>query len=64
MNQKYKTFCILHEKLINQYPNIKFPQSSFQFAQKNLNDFGARGKGTGGGSGSSTMIEDRRKVLQ
>jgi hypothetical protein len=40
INQKYKAFCQLHEKLINQYPNIKFPLSSFYFTQKSLNDLG------------------------
>lgn len=28
-NQKYKTFCALHESLINQYPSVSFPASSF-----------------------------------
>ena len=67
MHQKYKAFCQLHERLINQYPNIKFPQSSFQFATKGVADLNAahRGKGTGGGgAGMGTMIEDRRKILQ
>lgn len=58
--QKYKQFFALHEKLINQYPNIKFPQSSFQFSQKTLNDF----KGKTSSNPGSVMIEDRRKVLQ
>jgi hypothetical protein len=60
---------VLHEKLINQYPNIKFPQSSFQFSQKTLNDFGKNNKqGAYGGNSatgsSSSLIEDRRKILQ
>lgn len=32
-NQKYKTFCALHESLINQYPSVTFPQTSYQFAK-------------------------------
>eukprot|EP00347_Sterkiella_histriomuscorum_P021939 403332245 len=64
--QKYKAFCTLHEKLINQYPNIKFPQSSFQFSQKTLNDFGnIKGRGVqSGANGGTSLIEDRRKILQ
>lgn len=32
-NQKYKTFCALHESLIKQYPSVTFPKTSYQFAQ-------------------------------
>ena len=32
-NQKYKTFCALHESLIKQYPSVIFPKTSYQFAQ-------------------------------
>ncbi len=32
-NQKYKTFCALHESLINQYPSVTFPSTSYQFAK-------------------------------
>ena len=32
ISQKYKAFCSLHESLINQYPSVKFPDSSFQLA--------------------------------
>lgn len=34
-NQKYKTFCALHESLINQYPSVTFPATSYQFAKIN-----------------------------
>ena len=39
INQKYKAFCSLHDSLINQYPSIKFPDCSFQFAQRVFHDF-------------------------
>lgn len=65
VSQKYKAFCILHEKLINQYPNIKFPQSSFQFSSKSLNDYGKKSSNNlGPSNSSSSLIEDRRKILQ
>ncbi len=32
-NQKYKTFCALHESLINQYPSVTFPATSYQFTK-------------------------------
>lgn len=29
VQRKYRDFCQLHESLINQYPSVQFPQSSF-----------------------------------
>ena len=41
INQKYRAFCSLHDSLINQYPSLKFPDSSNQFAQRNFQDIGS-----------------------
>lgn len=31
VQQKYRTFCQLHERLINMFPSVRFPASSQQF---------------------------------
>jgi len=36
VKRQYRKFCQLHEALINQYPSVQFPQSSYQFAQKSF----------------------------
>ena len=59
VSQKYKAFCLLHEKLINQYPNIKFPQSSIHFTEKLI-----RGSVASKKCSSYNLIDERQKILQ
>lgn len=62
VSQKYKAFCLLHEKLINQYPNIKFPQSSIHFTDNIMRPGGGRKPSNMGGGYS--LIDERQKILQ
>ena len=60
VSQKYKAFCLLHEKLINQYPNIKFPQSSIYFTEKLVR--GVK-KPSISSAGAYSLIDERQKIL-
>lgn len=75
VKQQYRSFCQLHEALINQYPSVQFPKSSIQFAQKSFNEFKKSvsnstlsfpGSGVGHSTAShqSTSLTDRRNTLQ
>jgi hypothetical protein len=76
VRQKYRSFCQLHESLINQYPSVQFPQSSYQFAQRSFSEFkkapnvGASiclsvpGSGAGPPTSGGSQVTDRRNILQ
>ena len=65
LSRKYKEFCHLHESLINQYPSIQFPQSSYQFANKNFNEIKRNSACPGSGGGPTpNMVNDRKNILQ
>jgi len=60
INQKYRSFCSLHDSLINQYPSLKFPDSSYQFAQRSIQDVGS-GQHISSGT---TQVEERMRNLE
>lgn len=56
VQRKYKEFCSLNEKLMNYYPNVRFPSAASQFWNKSLWDIVKKKK--------TAVVEDRRKILQ
>ena len=56
VNRKYRAFCELHDRLVKEYPHVKFPDSAIQFMSKNVADIV--------NSKKSAIIEDRRNNLQ
>ena len=50
----------MHEKLINQYPNVKFPQASIHFTEKIMRGGVAKRNAASGHS----LIDERLKILQ
>ena len=54
VNRKYKLFSSLNEKLMKEYMNVKFPESSNQFLSIALKDNNSKVK----------TVEERRKQLQ
>jgi hypothetical protein len=76
VSRNYRAFCQLHEKLVNQFPSVQFPQSSQMFAQKSLTDFNrglgrksmmlsVPGSGSGGASflPTSNILNERQTAL-
>ena len=56
VSRKYRSFCELHERLVKEYPHVKFPDSAIQFMSKNVAEIV--------NSKKVAMIDDRRNNLQ
>lgn len=55
--KKYKDLCELHQKLMNTFPGLKFPESSYAIinSSTDINNIFYNKR--------TTVIEDRRKAL-